>query len=417
MFDLDRIEEIWVTIVRNKVRSLLTAFGVFWGIFMLVIMSGAGNGLKRGAYKYIDGFANNSCFIGVSRTSLPYKGLQKGREWNIRNKDLKILKDSVPGIQHLSPILWADVINNNVVNGSKTGSYQVRGVLPNYAEIERQTMPFGRPFNEIDSDNKRKVCIIGTKVYEELFRDDENPLNREIRVNGVYFQVIGVTVGISDVDIGGKLENTILVPLTTLQQITNKGDVIQSLAVTSLPSISINDIEDKIKMELKKINSIHPDDLQAVWSTNLEKEFLLFSNLFDGIAILVWIIGSGTLFAGVIGVSNIMLVTVRERTKEIGIRRALGASPKTIIVQIMMESLSLTALAGIPGLCTGVYVLYLGNIFWFQHLENVYFSNPMISFDTALVSIIILLISGLLAGTIPAMRALSIKAIDAIREE
>jgi putative ABC transport system permease protein len=417
MFDLDRIEEIWVTITRNKVRSLLTAFGVFWGIFMLVILSGTGNGLRRGTYKYIDGFASNSCFIGAFRTSLPYKGLQKGRLWRIRNKDIKILRDSVSGIQHLSPILWADIANNNVVNGNKIGSYPVRGIFPNYVEIERQTILLGRPFNEIDSDNKRKVCIIGSKVYEELFRDDENPLNKEIRVNGVHFSVIGVTIGIADIDIGGKLENTIQVPLTTLQQITNQGDVIHSLAVTSLPSVPITDIEEKIVVELKKINSIHPDDFQAVWSINLEKEFMLFSNLFDGIAALIWIIGSGMLIAGIIGVSNIMLVTVRERTKEIGIRRALGASPKTIIKQIMMESLALTALSGIPGLCTGVYVLYLGNLFWFQHLENVYFSNPMISFDTALVSMIILLISGLFAGSIPAIRALSIKAIDAIREE
>ncbi|MDR3338780.1 MAG: ABC transporter permease [Candidatus Symbiothrix sp.] len=417
MFDLDRIEEIWVTITRNKVRSLLTAFGVFWGIFMLVILSGAGNGLKRGVYKYIDGFANNASFIGASRTSLPYKGLQKGREWKIRNKDLKVLKDSVPGIQHLSPILWSDGSNNNVVYGNKIGFYPLRGVFPNYAEIERQTISFGRLFNEIDSDNKRKVCVIGTKVYEELFRDNENPLDKEIRVNGVYFRVIGVTIGIADVDLGGKLENTILVPLSTLQQITNKGDVIQALAITSLPSVPVIDVENKIKVELKKMKAIHPNDLQAVWSINLEKEFLLFSNLFDGIAALVWIIGSGTLIAGIIGVSNIMLVTVRERTKEIGIRRALGASPKAIIVQIMMESLGLTALAGIPGLCTGVCLLYLGNVFWFQHLENVYFSNPMISFNTALTSMIILLVSGLLAGSIPAVRALSIKAIDAIREE
>jgi putative ABC transport system permease protein len=417
MFDLDRIEEIWITITRNKIRSFLTAFGVLWGIYMLTLMIGTGNGLKRGFIHGIDGFAGNSCFLGSSQTSLPYKGLQKGREWNIHNRDLKILMDSIPEIEYLSPILWAPTYINNVVYGEHAGSFSVRGIYPNYAYIERQHLANGRFINEIDISQKRKACVIGTKVYEELFPQNENPLNKEIRINGIYYQVVGVTYGISDISIGGKLENSVLLPLTTLQQINNQGDVIRTLAVTSIDKVSVSKVEQRIKDVLKSVNNIHPGDLQAIWSINLEEEFNLFQNLFAGIDILIWIIGSGTLIAGIVGVCNIMLVTVRERTKEIGIRRALGANPGTIITQILMESLVLTSIAGIPGLCLGVYTLFLADNYWLQNLDNVFFYKPMITFNAAVASIIILIISGLLAGLIPASRALRIKAIDAIREE
>jgi len=418
MFDLDKIEEIWVAISRNKLRSFLTAFGVLWGVYMLTLMTGTGNGLKRGFVRGIDGFASNSCFIGPAPTSIPYKGFQKGRRWNIHNRDLIILSDSVPEIEYLSPLITAPVFPNNVVSDERTGSFPVRGVYPNYAEIERQHITCGRFINELDIQNKRKVCIIGTKVAEELFPKIENPLEQEIRINGVFYKVMGVTYGLSDITIGdSKLENTILVPLTTLQQINNQGDVIHLLAVTSQSQVPVSIIEEKIKKILKKTNHIHPDDMRATWSINMEEEFNLFINLFAGIDILIWIVGSGTLIAGIIGISNIMLVTVRERTREIGIRRALGANPRSILNQILMESFVLTTLSGIPGLCLGVYTLYLADKLWLQNVENTYFYKPMISLWTAVISIIILIICGLLAGSIPASRALRIKAIEAIREE
>jgi putative ABC transport system permease protein len=418
MFDLDRIEEIWITITRNKIRSFLTAFGVLWGIYMLTLMIGTGNGLKRGFVHGIDGFANNSCFLGAARTSLPYKGFQKGRNWFIHNKDLKILTDSIPEIECLSPILWTLASNvNNVVRGEQVGSFAIRGIYPNYASVERQHLAHGRFINEIDIAQKRKVCVIGTKVYEELFPLNENPLEKEIRVHGIYYKIIGVTYGISDISVGAKLEDSVLLPLTTLQQINNVGNVIHALAVTSAHRFSVSKVEQRIKEVLKSTYTIHPEDFSAVWSINLEEEFNLFQNLFAGIDILIWIIGSGTLIAGIVGVCNIMLVTVRERTREIGIKRALGANPLTIITQILIESLFLTSIAGLPGLCIGVYTLFLADKYWLQNLDNVFFYKPMITFDAAVVSIIILVVSGLLAGLIPASRALRIKAIDAIREE
>jgi len=418
MFDLDKIQEIWVTISRNKLRSFLTAFGVLWGIFMLTLMTGTGNGLKRGFVRGIDGFANNSCFIGPAPTSIPYKGFQKGRKWYIRNRDLRMLTDSVPEIEHLSPIIAAPIQPNNAVSEDRTGSYLIRGVYPNYAEIERQHLSAGRFINELDIQNRRKVCIIGTQVDEELFPNTDNSLGKEVRLNGVHYTVVGVTYGLSDITIGdSKLENTILVPLTTLQQLINQGDIVHTLAVTSQPNVPVSQVEERIKQLLKQANNIHPNDLRATWSVNLEEEFNLFINLFAGIDILIWIVGSGTLIAGIIGISNIMLVTVRERTREIGIRRALGANPRSILNQIMMESLALTSIAGIPGLCLGVYTLYMADKYWLQNVENAFFYKPMITFGMAIASIIILVICGLLAGSIPASRALRIKAIDAIRAE
>ena len=418
MFDLDKIEEIWVTINRNKLRSILTAFGVLWGIYMLTLMIGTGNGLKRGFVHGIDGFASNSCFIGSAPTSIPYRGFQKGRRWYIRNRDLKTLTDSIHEIDFLSPLVVAPMYPNNVVSEERTGTFSIRGVYPNYAEIERQHLTGGRFVNELDIRNNRKVCVIGTKVCEELFSDKDNPLGQEIRLNGVYYKVMGITYGISDISIGeSKLENTILVPLTTLQQLNNQGDIIHMLCVTSKNEIPVSRVEEQIKELLKKVNNIHPDDLRATWSVNLEEEFNLFINLFSGIDILIWIIGSGTLIAGIVGISNIMLVTVRERTREIGIRRALGANPRSIINQILMESLVLTTIAGIPGLCLGVYTLFLADKYWLQNLDNVFFYKPMITFEAAVFSITILIVCGLLAGSIPASKALRINTIDAIRNE
>jgi putative ABC transport system permease protein len=417
MFDLDRIQEIWITITRNKVRSFLTAFGVFWGIFTLVVMTGAGNGLERGVMKGVVGFSTNSCFMGSAPTSIPYKGLQKGRTWNIRNKDINILSDSVPEIEHLSPIIWGETADNNVVYKNHATTFQVRGSYPNYVQIERQRIPYGRFINNIDILKNRKVCIIGTKVYEDLFPTGENPIDRYIRISGVYYRIVGVTEGVSNVNIGGRLENSVLIPFTTLQQINNQGDIIHFLAVTSKENIPVKKVEERIKKVLKESNKIHPEDLRAVWSFNMEQEYNLYMNLFKGVSFLIWIIGSGTLIAGSVGVCNIMLVTVRERTKEIGIRRALGAKPGVIIGQIICESFVLTGISGIAGLCAGIYALYLSDIFWLQKQDNVFILQPMITFKLAVISIFILLTSGLLAGIIPASRALRIKAIDAIREE
>ncbi|MDR3338871.1 MAG: ABC transporter permease [Candidatus Symbiothrix sp.] len=417
MFDLDRLQEIWVTITRNKVRSFLTCFGVFWGIFMLMIMMGAGHGLEYGMMENIEGFATNSCIMGTEETGLAYKGFQKGRRWNIHNKDIDILKRSVPEIDCLSPILFGGRSENNVVYNDNSGSYNIRGLNANYTKIEQQRMSFGRFINDIDVVQARKVCVIGLKVYEELFPTRGNPLGHYLRIRGIYYQVVGVSSGVSNVSIGGRSEESVVIPFTTMQRITNQGDIVHMLAATAQPNISVSVVEEKMKKVLKKNNNISPDDTQAISGFNLEDEFNIFKYLFLGIAAVIWIVGSGTLLAGIIGVSNIMMVTVKERTKEIGIRRALGAKPWAIIGQVMSESLVLTTMAGILGLSFGILCLYLVDVLWLQNAEDVFLSNPIVSFSSAVTSLVILLVCGLFAGSIPAARALKIKAIDAIREE
>lgn len=417
LLDIDRFQEIWVTITRNKVRSLLTGFGVFWGIFMLVVMMGAGIGLGRGMMDGVEGFATNSCFMGSSRTSIPYKGFQRGRAWSIRNKDLEILKHSVDEIEAIAPILWGRRSDDNVIFEENTSSASVRGLGPDYAKIENQFLTQGRFINDIDVVQKRKVCVIGTKTYEDLFPKEDDPLGKYIQVNGIYYQIIGVAEGVADMSLGGRTSEAVSIPFTTLQQITSRGDIINMVGATARSNASVKEMEEKMKEILKANNNISPDDQQAIWGFNMQDQFDMFNGLFFGISILVWIVGSGTLIAGIVGVSNIMLVTVRERTKEIGIRRALGAKPVTILGQIMTESFVLTAIAGFLGLCLGVFVLYLADTYWLQNAENVYMKDPMVSFGTAMGSSIILLVCGLIAGALPTYRALRIKAIDAIREE
>ncbi|MDR2854200.1 MAG: ABC transporter permease [Prevotellaceae bacterium] len=417
MFDLDSLNEIWVTITRNKARSFLTAFGVFWGIFMLMIMLGAGSGLEYGMKKEIAGIATNSCFMRSSSTSLPYKGFQKGRQWSIHNHDLEVLRVNIPEIDCLSPVLFGGRSNNNVAYGENTGSYNVQGLKPNYAEIERQRMLYGRFVNEIDEIHSRKVCVIGTQVFEELFPQKENPVGKYIRVNNVYYQVVGVSEGVSNISISGSSQETIIVPFSTLQKISNQGNTVHMLAATTIAGASVKAMENEIKTVLKRNNKINPADEQALWSFNLEEQFNIFKYTLIATAVLIWVVGSGTLIAGAVGVSNIMLVTVNERTKEIGIRRALGAKPAVITLQIIMETLVLTLIAGLLGIAVGVLCLHLADVLWLQEAENMFLKNPVVSFNMAIVSTFILLFFGLLAGLIPARRALHIKAIEAIREE
>jgi len=415
-FDLDRWQEIWMTITHNKSRSVLTAFGVFWGMFMLVVMVGAGVALKQGMNSQIEGFATNSCFVWSEQTSEPYKGLKKGRNWSMYNDDIPILINNIPEIQYLAPVLFGGgESTNNVTRNDKAGSYGIKGNYPVYNKIDESKMISGRYINDIDISEKRKVCVIGERVYEVLFPNNENAIGKNIKVNGIYFQVIGVARHTSNVNIGGNAQETVALPFSTMQQAFNEGNVVHFLAVTAQPGIKVKVIEDKIREVLKSRHNIAPDDKTAVGGFNIEDQFTMFLYLGIGIAALIWIVGLGTLFAGGIGVSNIMLVTVRERTKEIGIRRALGATPRNIITQILSESIVLTLIAGILGLMLGVGLLQIVGMALSQ--GDQFFKNPQISFAVGLGAMFILLVIGTLAGFIPANRAMSIKPIEAIREE
>ena len=415
MFDLDRWQEIWLTITHNKLRSFLTAFGVFWGMFMLVVMVGAGVALQRGMSSQIEGFATNSCFVWEQQTSEPYKGFKKGRNWNLENSDIPLLINKIPEIQYLAPVLFGGGGTNNVTRNDKAGSYGVKGNYPSYNLIDESKMVYGRYINDIDIVEMRKVCVIGERVYQVLFPKDEDPIGKSIQVNGIYFQVVGVARHTSDVNIGGNAEESVVLPFSTMQQAFNQGNKVHFMAVTAKPGIKVKVIEDKIHEVLKAKHNIAPNDKKAIGGFNIEDQFNMFLYLGIGIAVLIWVVGLGTLFAGAIGVSNIMLVTVRERTREIGIRRALGATPRNIIAQILSESIILTLIAGIAGLMVGVGLLSLVGMALSQ--GDQFFKDPQISFSVAIAAFFILLIIGTFAGFIPANRAMNIKPIEAIREE
>jgi putative ABC transport system permease protein len=415
IFDIDRWQEIWITITHNKTRSFLTAFGVFWGMFMLVAMVGAGVALQRGMSSQIEGFATNSCFVWAEQTDLPYKGFKKARQWNMENADIPVLLNKIPEIQFLAPVLFGNGGTNNVTRNDKVGSFSVKGNYPAYNKIDESKMVKGRYINDIDITEKRKVCVIGERVLEVLFPKNEDPIGKNIQVNGIYFQVIGVAHHTSDINIGGRSEETVILPFSTMQQAFNQGNRIHFMAVTAQPGIKVKVVEDKIHEVLKSIHNISPDDKKAVGGMNIEDQFTMFLYLGIGIASLIWIVGLGTLLAGGIGVSNIMLVTVRERTKEIGIRRALGATPRNIIAQILSESIILTLIAGVAGLMVGVGLLALVGMALSQ--GDQFFKDPQISFTVAIAALFILLVIGTLAGFIPANRAMNIKPIEAIREE
>lgn len=422
MFDIERWNEIWNALTKNKLRSFLTAFGVFWGIFMLIVMTGAGNGLKHGIYDGVSKFAVNSAFMWTQRTGEPYKGFKRGRFWNMNSTDVTYIKDHVQGIKYLAPKLfgWRERSGDNTVRDNRTGAFSIVGDYPVYTKIDPVTMVKGRWINEIDILDKRKVCVIGEKVEESMFDKNENPIGKYLKVSGVYFQVIGVLKPETRVNFNGRKEETIFLPFTTMQQAYNYGNEVHLIAVTSKKGVSVSSLEDQITSIIKKRHYIAPNDDQALRSVNIEKQFKQMNGLFLGISILTWIVGIGTLMAGVIGVSNIMLVIVKERTREIGIQRALGATPKTIISQIVLESVVLTTLAGYIGLSLGVGLLELiSNVLANMNSsgDGMFYKDPTVDLPVALAALAVLILAGLFAGSIPAKRALQIKPIDALRDE
>jgi len=421
MFDADRWQEIFGALKKNKLRTFFTAFGVFWGIFMLIIMLGSGNGLSNGVNQGMEDFATNSLFMWTQSTSLPYKGLPRGRRFNFRNDDIKALKEKVPEIQYLAPRLngWGRDGANNVVRGDKNGAFNIFGDYPEWNKIDPVTITRGRFLNHKDIDECRKVAVIGNRVVELLFRQDENPVGQYIQIQGVFFQIVGTFKPKNlNVNMGGDKEETIYIPFTTLQRTYNFGDIVGWFSITSDENTPVSEVEAKVKNVLKSRHNIAPEDDRAIGSFNLEQEFIKMKGLFRGIDILVWIVGLGTLFAGVVGISNIMLIVVKERTKEIGIQRAIGATPAIIMSQIVAESVILTTLAGYLGLVAGVGLLELvSSLLPPAGTGNQMFVNPEVDFSIAMKALAVLIVSGAIAGIIPARKAISVKPIDALRYE
>ncbi len=420
MFDLDRWQQIYHVLKKNKLRTFLTAFGVFWGIFMLIVMLGAGNGMKNSVMKGIGDFATNSFFMWGQETSIPYEGYSKGRSIQFKNKDVDVIKRNIEGIDLIAPKLrfWGNDDNSdNVTYGLKSGNYTIHGDYPEMNQIDPSVMLYGRFINKKDIQDKRKVAVIGRKVYQDLFRKNVNPVGKYIRAQGIYFQVIGVSKPLNpNISFGGDKEEIVSIPFTSFQQAFNMGDRIGMMAITAKKGIPVSQIEEQTVDLMKNIHTVSPKDERAIGHFNLEEQFNKIMGLFTGINVLIWIVGTGTLIAGIIGVSNIMLVVVKERTSEIGIQRAIGATPWNIINQILSESAVLTILAGFFGIMAGVGFLGLANsVLANSGGESSMLHNPQISFSIALIALGILSFFGTLAGVLPARRAVKVKPIEAIR--
>ncbi len=421
MIDKEQWAEIWVVLSRNKLRTFLTAFGVFWGILMMVVMMGAGKGLKNGATAKMGGWATNSMFLWTQSTSIPHKGFQRGRSITLRNADIEAIKMEIPEVGIVAPRnqLGGFRGSNNVVRRTRTGAFDLYGDSPDYAKIQIMDLVQGRMMNDGDMAEKRKIAVIGKTVYESLFTVGENPIGEFISVKGVNFKVVGMFQSNgSDQEDADEQERSIFVPFSTFQNAFHLGDRVGWMAVTSKKGIAVSEVEEKVKALLKERHSIHPEDERAFGSWNMEKEFSKMTGLFVGINALTLIVGILTLIAGAIGVSNIMLVIVKERTKELGIRRAIGARPFMVMKQVVLESITLTVIAGIIGVILGVWILELISfILESSGGGSEFFKKPEVELKIVIIALIILVLAGLFAGLIPAKRAVSIKPVDALRAE
>jgi putative ABC transport system permease protein len=411
--DLDSAEEILLTITRNKTRSLLTAFGVFWGIFMLVALVGAGNGWQTSIRQEFEGFATNSAFVFSERTSVPYKGFRKNRWWSLELQDIDRLRRAVNEIEVITPSIsyWG----RTVVHEDQTYDASVQGLYPEYRKIETPNITAGRFINDVDISEARKVCVIGSRVYESLFKRGEEACGKTIRIDGTYYTVIGVNSAEGNISIQGEASESIIIPYTTMQQAYNIGKRIDVACLVVKPGVKVTAIEEKVKKVIAEAHYISPDDKQAVGMLNAEAMFSMIDNLMLGVRILYWMEGPRTLFAGANGVPTIMMVTVKERTTEIGIRRAIGARPRDIMQQILSESLVLTAIAGMAGISFAVFVLQVVEAAANDpgHIVDHY----QVSFGMAIGTALLLVALGMLAGLAPAYRAMSVKPIEAIRDE
>jgi putative ABC transport system permease protein len=408
VIDLDKFQEIYSTIQKNRLRTFLTGFSVAWGIFMLIILLGSGTGLEKGV-KNLFKDATNSIWVRQGQTSIPYKGFQPGRRIQFTDTDYEDVKTTVKGIEYITARFyrWG---NNKIAYKNEYGAFNIISCHPAHQYLENTIIVKGRHLNQIDIDQFRKVAVIGTEVEEILFKD-ESPLGKYININGIPFQVVGV---FSDKE--ERVLDLLYLPISTAQKIFNGSNRIHMFAFTT-GDASVREslaMEDQVRRKLAARHNFSVEDEKAVNIWNNVKFYQKFINLFAGIRIFVWIIGIGTIVAGIVGVSNIMLIAVKERTKEIGIRKALGATPLSIVVLILTEAIIITSISGYLGLVTGVAVIELVS----QYLpQTEFFQNPEVNFQAAIGAVVLLVIAGSLAGLIPARRAANIKPVEALLEE
>jgi len=410
MFIIDRWEEIFSTIKKNKLRTFLTGFSVAWGIFMLIILLGSGQGLENGVRDQFQSSATNTLWIWGGETTLAYKGIKPGRDIEFDNSDYDDLKRNLNGIGYMAgrSHVWG---NNTVSYKNEFGNFEISTVHPDYQVIEKIDMVEGRFINEFDLIKSLKVTAISTNVQQSLFKD-EPALGKYVNVKGIPFKVVGIWQ-----DENGRQDEQrmIYLPISTAQKVFMGRDRVQTMAVT-VGSNSVSESKEmtnEIKSRLANRLKFDVKDENAMFVWNGVEEFKKFMDLFAAIRMFIWVIGIGTIIAGIVGVSNIMMIAVKERTKEIGIRKSMGATPMSIIFLIMQESILITAVAGYIGLVLGVGLLELIS----PHIQTEFFRNPEANLGIAISATLVLIIAGMIAGFVPARRAAAIKPVEALRDE
>ena len=416
MFDLDKWQEIYYSLKKHKVRTALTAFGVFWGIFMLVVLMGAGNGLRNGVMQDFD-IAKNAVFVWSNQTSLPYLGMQPGRNIHFKNRDINAIRYGVKEIEVITP---RNHLNGDfrVIRGDKSVSFQVYGDYPEYVKVKPMVITAGRFINQPDINDRRKIAVIGAQVKQRLYESHEDPIGTYIIIKGIHFKVVGTFDSPLRTDDAIEDVQTIYIPNTTMQQAFNQGENVGWFAFIPKADVPAAIIEEKVKLLLRQKHKIHPEDRSALGSFNVEKEYQEVQGLFSGIRAVSWLVSIMTIIAGVVGVGNIMLIIVKERTKEFGVRKSVGAPPWSIVSMIMLESLVLTGLAGYLGLLAGVSFVELINYALIEFdAQSEFFANPEIDINVSLIALLVLVMAGTFAGVIPARKAAQTNPVIALRDE